>query len=78
MVDLMSLDPSVAHLSGSLGKRTWLLLPFRPEWRWMLDREDSPWYPSVKLYRQDSDREWGSVLQRVRSDLLSLPIAING
>jgi hypothetical protein len=63
---------SVPHLSGSLGKQTWLLLPFSPDWRWLLNREDSPWYPSVKLYRQDAVGDWGSVLKRIHSALLAL------
>lgn len=63
---------SVPHLSGSLGKQTWLLLPFNPDWRWLLNREDSPWYPSVKLYRQDAVGDWGGVLKRIHSALLTL------
>jgi ADP-heptose:LPS heptosyltransferase len=70
LVDLViSVDTSVAHLAGALGKPTWVLLPYAPDWRWMLDRDDSPWYPSVKLYRQDRDRSWTPVLERVASGL---------
>jgi tetratricopeptide (TPR) repeat protein len=66
LVDLViSVDTSVAHLSGALGRPTWVLLPYLPDWRWLLDREDSPWYPSVKLYRQASAGDWGSTLLRV-------------
>lgn len=72
LMDLViSVDTSVAHLAGSQGKSTWLLLPFIPDWRWMLEREDSPWYPSVKIYRQSSSGDWDSVLQKVRNDLLA-------
>ncbi|WP_233202749.1 tetratricopeptide repeat protein, partial [Limnohabitans sp. JirII-31] len=75
---VISVDTSVAHLSGALGKSTWVLLPYVPDWRWLLDREDSPWYGSVKLYRQDADRTWSSVLHGVSRSLLSqakLPVA---
>jgi ADP-heptose:LPS heptosyltransferase len=67
---VISVDTSVAHLSGALGKNTWILLPFVPDWRWLLDRDDSPWYPSVKLYRQRSRGEWSDVLKRVSADLI--------
>ena len=69
---VISVDTSVAHLAGGLGKKTWILLPYIPDWRWLLDRDDSPWYPSVKLYRQDNDRSWETVLQRVAADLQKL------
>jgi len=68
---VISVDTSVAHLSGALGKTTWVLLPFTPDWRWMLYRSDSPWYESVKLYRQDSQRNWSGVLKRVSDDLVN-------
>jgi len=67
---VITVDTSVAHLSSSLGKETWLLLPYTPDWCWQLDRDDSPWYPSIKLYRQPSIGDWTSVLEKVRIDLL--------
>ncbi len=51
---VISVDTSVAHLAGTLGKKTFILLPFSPDWRWMLNTNDSPWYPNVKLFRQNS------------------------
>jgi hypothetical protein len=69
---VISVDTSVAHLAGALGKRTWVLLPYVPDWRWLLDRDDSPWYPSAKLYRQERIGEWAGVLERVGADLAAL------
>ncbi len=69
-VDLViSVDTSLAHLSAALGARTWILLPFNADWRWMLERDDSPWYPSVRLYRQSRPGDWQAVLERVCADL---------
>ncbi|MBU3576347.1 tetratricopeptide repeat protein [Polynucleobacter sp. UK-Mo-2m-Kol15] len=69
-VDLVvSTCTSIPHLSGALGKETWILLSYVPDWRWLLDRVDSPWYPSIKLYRQPSIGDWGSVLGKVNFDL---------
>jgi hypothetical protein len=70
MDTVISVDTSVAHLAGALGKPTWVLLPHVPDWRWLLERDDSPWYDSVKLYRQAQDRQWSPVLGQVASDLL--------
>jgi len=73
LMDLViSVDTSVAHLAGALGKSTWVLLPYAPDWRWLLDRDDSPWYESLKLYRQEEDSSWGPVLERVSKDLQGL------
>lgn len=69
---VISVDTSVAHLAGALGKPTWLLLPYRPDWRWLLDRDDSPWYPSAKLYRQEIIGGWNGVLEKVKSDLVKI------
>jgi tetratricopeptide (TPR) repeat protein len=69
---VIAVDTSVAHLSGALGRPTWLLLPFVPDWRWLLDRDDSPWYPTVRLFRQTETREYGSVIARVRMELAVL------
>ena len=73
LVDVViSVDTSVAHLSASMQKPTWVLLPFSPDWRWLLNRDDSPWYPSVKLYRQTSLGDWKTVLNRISTDLSKL------
>jgi hypothetical protein len=62
-------DTSVAHLSGALGKRTWILLPFTPDWRWLLNCDDSLWYPTARLYRQHRTGDWSGVLEQVKEDL---------
>ena len=70
LLDLViSVDTSVAHLAGAMGKQVWILLPYNSDWRWLLDRSDSPWYPTARLFRQDSTRSWGSVITRVRGAL---------
>jgi hypothetical protein len=66
---IISVDTSVAHLAGALAKPIWVLLPFIPDWRWLLDRDDSPWYPTARLFRQDDTREWGNVIARVHAAL---------
>ena len=75
LMDLViSVDTSVAHLAGAMGKTTFLLLPYLPDWRWLLDREDTPWYSSMHLYRQTEERRWDSVLQKVADRLLKFSI----
>jgi tetratricopeptide (TPR) repeat protein len=66
---IITVDTSVAHLTGALGIPTWVLLPWTPDYRWLLERSDSPWYPTVRLFRQDETRDYGRVLATVRSEL---------
>jgi tetratricopeptide (TPR) repeat protein len=67
---VISVDTAIAHLAGALGKPVWILLTHVPDWRWLLDRDDSPWYPTARLFRQNEAREWDSVIARVRDELL--------
>jgi ADP-heptose:LPS heptosyltransferase len=66
---VISVDTSVAHLAGALGLPVWILLPYVPDFRWLLDRDDSPWYPTARLFRQTATRDCADVLDRVRTDL---------
>lgn len=68
---VITVDTSIAHLAGALGLPTFILLPFTPDYRWLLDRDDSPWYPTVRLFRQSETREYGSVFDSVRTELLA-------
>lgn len=74
---VITVDTAVAHLSAALGKPTWILLPWLPDFRWMLDRSDSPWYGSARLFRQPTRGDWDSVIQTVSTALhnLALPLA---
>ena len=67
---VISVDTSVAHLAASMRKPTWVLLTFSPDWRWFFDRENSPWYPSARLFRQAASRDWSEVIARVRSAMI--------
>lgn len=66
---VISVDTSVVHLAGALGQPVWVMLPEVPDWRWLMDREDTPWYPTMRLYRQGADKNYDSVLQRIAADL---------
>lgn len=67
---VISVDTSVAHLAGALGKPVWILLPFNPDWRWLLERNDTPWYATAKLYREDRLKGWDDVLTNICADLI--------
>jgi hypothetical protein len=67
---LISVDTSVVHLAGAMGYPVWTLLPTSGDWRWMVDREDSPWYPTMRLWRQKIKGDWAEVIERVRKELI--------
>ena len=74
---VVSVDTSTAHLAAALGKPTWILSRYDNCWRWLEGRDDSPWYASVKLYRQGADRDWAPTLARVAHDLKIFMPAFN-
>jgi hypothetical protein len=69
---VISVDTSLAHLTGALGKPVWILLPFTPDWSWQLSRNTTPWYPTARLYRQAKPDDWDEVIARVAADLPSV------
>jgi len=69
---VITIDTSVAHLAGALGVRSWVLLQQVPEWRWLLDRDDSPWYPAMRLFRQKRDGDWTGLFFEVEAALVGL------
>ncbi|MBV9138057.1 MAG: hypothetical protein JO357_13450, partial [Hyphomicrobiales bacterium] len=69
---LISVDTAPAHLAGAMGKPVWMLLPFVPDWRWLLEREDSPWYPTLRLFRQRTRGDWRAPIEAVAKALNGL------
>ena len=69
---VITIDNSTAHLAGALGVPVWVLLKFAPDWRWLLDRSDSPWYPTMRLFRQPKPGDWQSVVQRLQNAMAAL------
>ena len=76
LLDLMdiviTIDTSVAHLACAMGKPVWILLPYNADWRWLLDRNDSPWYSSARLFRQREIGNWTGVIEEVKSELRAM------
>lgn len=70
---VITVDTSVAHLAGAMGRPVWVMLPFAADYRWMTEREDSPWYPTMRLFRQPSPGDWGSVIARIIATIGQLP-----
>ena len=66
---VIAVDTSVAHLAGAMGKAVWILLPFNPDWRWLLKRSDSPWYPTARLFRQPAVGDWVGAIASVEKAL---------
>jgi hypothetical protein len=69
---VIAVDTAVCHMAGALGKPVWVLLAFQPDWRWLLDRTDSPWYPSARLFRQREPNDWRTPMQEVLTGLAAL------
>ena len=69
---IVSIDTGIAHLAGALGRPVWIALKYHPDWRWMLDRTDSPWYPTARLFRQRQKGEWNQVMEEIAAELASL------
>lgn len=73
---LISVDTMMAHLAGALGRPVWTLLPYQADWRWMLGREDSPWYPTMRLFRQNAPGDWRGVIARLKQMLQNTAQAV--
>jgi ADP-heptose:LPS heptosyltransferase len=67
---VITTDTAVAHIAGAMGKPVWILLKFAADWRWLRGRDDSPWYPSARLFRQKAPGEWAELIERVKAALV--------
>ncbi len=71
---VITVDTALAHLAGAMGKPVWILLTFAADWRWLLNRDDSPWYPTARLFRQPQRQDWGTVCDRISKELKTLTL----
>jgi len=71
---VITIDTAVAHLAGAMGKPVWLLLKRVPDWRWMYERADSPWYPTMKLFRQPAAGDWATPMRQIRQSLMAIAV----
>jgi ADP-heptose:LPS heptosyltransferase len=70
---VITIDSSIAHLAGALGQPVWVLLPHGPDWRWMLGRDDSAWYPGARLFRQAKPGDWSAPIQEIKQKIVDFP-----
>ncbi len=75
---LVTVDTSVAHLAGAMGRPVWIMLPRAPDWRWLLERSDTPWYPTVRLFRQQTVRRWDDVAKAIATELGKFEMSLRG
>ena len=75
---VISPDTAVAHLAGALGVPVWVTVPFTPDWRWMLGRTDTPWYPTMRLFRQSAPGDWQGLFETIAAEVAGLRVYAQG